>query len=158
ARLELLLQLHGVRLAVDDTLLAALELLALRVDLGLALVYALFDLRHLEAAVLDLGLDLRPERHSLLTRLDLCLAPGRLRLAFGFGEERAPLVLREAQARRAHRAQPDPEAGGADRDSDHHCDDREHARSLSGYPTAEAGGLLNPDTACTGGLPVNRSC
>ena len=86
------------------------ELLALRVELGLALVDTLLDLRHLQAAVLDLGLDLGAESDRLLARLDLGLAPGRLGFTLGVGEDRAPLVLREPQPRGARRPEPDPQA------------------------------------------------
>ena len=149
AGLELLLELLRVRLAVGDPLLAARELLALRVELRLALVHALLDLRHLQAAVLDLRLDLGAERDRLLACLDLRLAPRRLGLALGVGEDRPPLILREPQPRRARRPEPDPQAGGADRDSDHCCDDREHGRSLSGLSRGGSRGCSHPDTACT---------
>ena len=61
-RLELLLELLRVRLPVGDSLFAPRELLGLRIELGLALVDALLDLRHLHAAGLDLALDLRAQR------------------------------------------------------------------------------------------------
>jgi hypothetical protein len=76
-----------VRLAVRYSLLTPGELVTLRVELRLALVDALLDLRHLKPAGLDLLLDLRPQRHSLLTGLDLRLAPHRLGLALGVGEQ-----------------------------------------------------------------------
>ncbi len=116
-----------MRLAVGDPLLATCQLLLLRLDLRVALVHPLLDLRHLQAAVLDLGLDLGPQCHGLLPRLDLGLAPERLGLALCVAQERPPLILREAQPGRAHRPQPDPQPGGAGGDSDQSCDDREHA-------------------------------
>src|SRR6188768_1467666 len=80
AGLELLLQLLRVDLAICDPLLPPAQLLALGVELGLALVDALLDLGHLDAARLDLGLDLGPKGDGELAALDLGFAPGRLGL------------------------------------------------------------------------------
>ena len=158
AGLQILLELPRVRLAVGDPLLAARQLLALRVELGLALVDTFLDLRHLQPAVLDLGLDLGAESDRLLARLDLGLAAGRLGLTVGVGEDRPPLVLREPQPRRARRSEPGPEAERSYRDSDHCCDDREHGRSLRGIVPRQRPRLLTSGHRLHGGLPVNRSC
>ena len=64
--------------AVAQPLLAPLELEQPRIDVELLLEDALLDLRDLDAAVLDLALDLAAERDGLLARLDLRLAPDRL--------------------------------------------------------------------------------
>ena len=50
---------------------------------------ALLDLRDLDAAVLDLALDLAAERDGLLARLDLRLAPDRLGVALCVREKLA---------------------------------------------------------------------
>ena len=97
-----------MRLTVRNALLASRELLALGVELRLALVDPLLDLRHLQAAVLDFGLDLGAECDRLLPCLDLRLAPRRLGFTLGVGEDCAPLILREPQPRGARRPQPRP--------------------------------------------------
>ena len=159
ARLELLLQLLRVDLAIRDPLLPPVELLALGVELGLALVDALLDLRHLEAARLDLGLDLGPQGNGELAALDLCLTPGRLGLAVGVGEDRPALVLRQPQPRRARRPEPGPEADRSYRDSEQCRNDSEHGRSLSGNGPAAWATVAHIHTPPARRPPgKNRSC
>ncbi len=76
-----------MRLAVGEALVAARELDELLLDLLLLREHPLLDLEHLLAAVGELGVDLRPELHRLLARLDLRLAADRLRLALGILEQ-----------------------------------------------------------------------
>ena len=78
---ELLLERLDVHLPVAESLLLALDLDEAAVRLELLLEDALLDLRDLDAAILHLGLDLAPQLHRLLARLDLRLAPDGIRLA-----------------------------------------------------------------------------
>ena len=156
--LELLLELLRVRLAVGDTLLAPVELAPLCVELRLALVDALLDLRHLHAAVLNLALDLGAQEHGLLAGFDLRLAAGGLGLALGVGEQRSSRLLGETQPRRAHGPQPRPVPTAPAAIPIKHRNDREHGRSLrEAFVPRRWPRLLTSGHRLHGGLPVNRS-
>ena len=99
ARLQLVLELLQVHLAVADTLLPPRHLDQLLVELRLPLRDALLDLRDLDPPVADLALDVGAQLDGALARLDERLAPDRLRLALGIRDEPAPLVLAATQQR-----------------------------------------------------------
>ena len=82
-----------MHLAVTEPLLAPIELRELRIRLGLLLEDALLDLHDLQAPVLHLGLDLAPKLNRLLAGVDLRLAPDRLGLTLGVGEDAPALGL-----------------------------------------------------------------
>ena len=77
-RLQLLLELAYVRLAVGEPLLSPLQLAQLAVDLLLLREHALLDLQDLRALLRQLELELAAHLHRLLPRFDLGLAPDRL--------------------------------------------------------------------------------
>ena len=129
---KLLLQLLDVDLAVTETLVLALELRQASVDLELLLEYPLLDLRDLDAAVLDLALDLAAQRDGLLACVHLCLSPRRLSLSLGVREQPLGLVPCDAHTRARAHEQDDRRRGGADEDSDERCADREHEASSGG--------------------------
>ena len=115
-RLQLLLELLDVHLAVVQALVAALDLRLLPRDLVLGGRDLLLDPGGLGAPLLHLGLDLRPQLDRELARLDLRLAPDRLRLALGDVDARPAA---EHQQRRRH--------GGAESESDERRNRSEHA-------------------------------
>ena len=124
--LELVLELAEMRLPVGETLVLALEVDELSLDLLLLREHPLFDLHDGAAPVGKLAVDLRPQLDGLLPRLDLRLAPERLRLALR--------VLEQLPAHAARLADPggaedlDCEQGehGAGRDPDGDCDPDQH--------------------------------
>jgi len=85
--LEVFLQLLEVDLPIGDTLLSPREVEQPPVRLLLLLDHALLDLHGLVAPPPQLGLELRSYLHRLLSRLDLGLAPCRVRVALGLVEE-----------------------------------------------------------------------
>jgi hypothetical protein len=91
--LQLVLQLSEVRLAIRRALLPPLELVELRLHVGLEPDDALLHLGDLEPAILHLALDLATQAYRFLAHLDLCLAPPRLHLALDVGEELPACVL-----------------------------------------------------------------
>ena len=113
-------------LAVGGALLAPLQLDDLAFEVGLEAHDPLFDLRDLDATVLNLALDLGAEPDRLLAHLDLGLAPAGLDLPFDVGEQLLPRLLGRPYPRRAHRPQP----RGRDAPSGHepceHRHEREH--------------------------------
>jgi hypothetical protein len=115
-RLQVVLELLDVHLAVREPLLPALELDPLALELVLAGGDLLLDARGLGAPVAHLRLDLRAQLHRELARLDLRLAAGRLRLAPGDVDGRAAAQHQQRRGR-----------GRADRNSDDRRQDREHA-------------------------------
>jgi hypothetical protein len=88
-----------VRLAIAETLLATFEIEQSRIEVELLLEDALLHLRDLDAAILDLALDLAAQCDRLLTCIDLCFAPERLGLTLGVPEELLALHARRADAR-----------------------------------------------------------
>src|SRR5207244_6489681 len=80
-RLQLLLELLGVRLAVGDALLAPVELDEPPLRLLLASAQPLLELDRLRPPGVQIVLDLSPELDRLLLRLELRLAPEGLGLA-----------------------------------------------------------------------------
>ena len=104
ARLELLLELLRMDLAVGDALLTTRQLVMLRLDRRLLLLHARLRLRALHPRLLGLTFEVSSQLDGLLARLDLGLASRRLGLALGVGEQRTPLILRESQPRGAHRS------------------------------------------------------
>ena len=84
-----------MRLAVGEALLAARDLGQLALDLVLGRRDLLLDLaRPAARRLLHLALDLGAQLDRLLARLDLRLAPDRLRLALGVVHERAAAAAR----------------------------------------------------------------
>ncbi len=122
-----------MHLAVGDALLAALQIRQLLVDLDLAPGCPLLDLRDLHAPIPHLALDLGPQPHGLLARLDLSLPPHRLGLAVCGLDGRAALLLGLLDARRASAHEDEPRRPARDEGSDECCDDREHAHSFEGF-------------------------
>src|SRR6188508_2634548 len=108
--LQVFLELLDVRLAVGNALVAPLELPLPALDLVLAGQEALLDLRHARALLADLPLDLRPEPHGLLARLDFRLAANGLGLHTGIGHARA-----------SEEAQRDEDDGAGDQGADQNC-------------------------------------
>jgi hypothetical protein len=99
------------RLAVGETLLAALELGQLPVDLLFFRQDPLLDLDDLAALPLELALDVGTQLERLLAGLDLSLAADRFRAALGLLAE--PEVLGRRRAR-----PPGREHAGSDVDAD----------------------------------------
>ena len=128
--LQLLLQLLEVDLAVGDALLAPRELRELAVDVVLLLQDALLDLDDVVAPAAELGLELGAELDRLLPRLDLRLAPRRVRVAARLLEQQRR-VRRAASSRDpATQPQRDQRRGRTGDESDHDCQRRLHGRSL----------------------------
>ncbi len=145
-------------LAVVDALFSADDGFRPGVELPIALLETFLRLRHLQAALLKLGLELGSHDDGLLARLDLRLTACGLGLPLGLGQQRPALVFGEAQPRRARGPQPDPERRRADCDSEQCRNDREHGRSLWGLSRGVSRGCSHPASACTGGFPVTGSC
>ena len=140
-RLQVLLELLDVHLAVVQPLLATLDLRLLAPELVLGGGDLLLDPGGLRAPVLHLGLDLGAQLHRQLARLDLGLAPDRLGLPLGHVHARPAA---EHQQPRRH--------GSADRQSNQRHDRSEHAVLP---PEGEGGfrderrGCSHPAPACT---------
>jgi hypothetical protein len=115
-RLQLLLELLDVHLAVVQPLLATLDLRLLAHELVLGGRNLLLDPGGLRAPALDLALDLRTQLHRQLASLDLSLAPDRLGLPLGHVHARPAA---EHQQPRRH--------GSADRQSNQRHNRSEHA-------------------------------
>ena len=90
---QLELQLLRVRLAVGDTLLAALELEVLPLELVLAGQQPLLALLESPALVVQLPFQLGADLDRLLARLDVRFAPNRLRLARRLLQELVPCAV-----------------------------------------------------------------
>ena len=143
-RLQLLLELFDMHLAVVQALLAALDLGLLPLDLVLGGGDLLLDPGGRCPPVLHLALDLGAQLHRQLARLDLRLAPNRLRLPLGHVHARAA----------AHHQQP-CRHGCADPEPNQRHDRSEHAVLP---PEGEGGfrderrGCSHPAAACTAAL------
>jgi hypothetical protein len=85
-------------LAIEETLLAALQLGQLRVDLLFLREDALLDLDDPRPVFGDLPIDLGAEPDRLLASADLALAAQRVRLAVGVVEHLPALLLGRAEA------------------------------------------------------------
>ena len=157
-RLEVVLQLLQVHLAVADPLLATGHLEDLVVDLRLALRDALLDLRDLDAPVLHLAFGVGPEPHGELARLDLCLATDGLRLALGVRDDALPLLLAAAHPRRARRPQPRTRGDPTDPEPDDQGDQREHVHSSRrvGHQPRRRRGRPHPSSPAPAGLSRSR--
>ena len=148
--LHLVLELAQMRLAVGEALVAARELDELLLDLLLLREHPLLDLQHLLAAVGELGVDLRPELHRLLARLDLGFATDRLRLALGILEQLIanPAGLRDpGRPEHGHREERECHSGG---DPDGDSDPDQHVRSSSLEGLSAASGTSNPASSRPG--------
>ena len=121
-RLRLLLELLEMALAVEEALLAPLELGQLAVDLLFLRDHPLLDLGDLGALVLELLLDVGAELERLLARLDLRLAPDRLGGPDGVGGGALALRLGRGGTARKEHARPDETA---DDQPDHDPEDQE---------------------------------
>jgi hypothetical protein len=115
-----------VRLAVGESLVLAGELDELSLDVFLLRDHALLDLHDRLASVDELRVDLRPQVDGLLARLDLRLAPDRLRLALGVLDQLTPDALRLSDAGRAERLHRKQRNGGSCGDPDGNCDPDQH--------------------------------
>ena len=129
--LHLLLELAQVRLAVGEPLVLAAELEQLPLDLLLLREHALLDLQDRLAPVGELLVDLGPERHGLLARLDLRLAPHGLGLALGVLDELAVQAPRLADPRRAEDLHGDEREDEPDGDPDGDSDSDQHVPGTS---------------------------
>ncbi len=98
-RLQLVLQLLQVLLAVGDPLVTARQLGQLARDVVLLGEHALLDLDDGVAPLPQLRLELRTQLDRLLPRLDVGLAAGRLGVTAGFVEQEAPLAPGRGEAR-----------------------------------------------------------
>ncbi len=125
-RLQLLLELARVHLAVVQPLLAALELDELSLRLLLAAEYALLDLHDLRSPLLDLGLDLGAETHGLLARVDLGLTAERLRLSLGVVEQLRAGLLGRAESRCAEELGEESAGDRSEHEADEDADRKEH--------------------------------
>ena len=129
---QLVLERLDVDFAIAQPLLAPLELCEPRIDLEVLLEDALLDLRDLDAAVLNLALDLAAERDGLLAGLDLRLAPDRLGVPLCVREKLVVLGTSAAQARPRPSVKDDPRSDCSEDDSDECCAGREHGASVGG--------------------------
>ena len=118
-------------LAVSHALLAAGDLDEPLLDLLLPREDALFDLQHLLAAVVELRVDVGPELHRLLARLDLRLAAERLGLALGVLDQLLADPARLPDTRRPEDGHCEQGDRGSDGDPDCDSDPDQHARSSS---------------------------
>src|SRR5205823_5391177 len=136
--LQLLLQPAQVRLAVGEPLVAARELDHLALDLLLLREDTLLDLHHRLAPLGELVVELGAELDDLLSRLDLRLAPERLRLALGVLDDLTaePSCLADAGgAEQLHRQERDRDPCG---DPDGDSDPDQHGRQLLAFADATA--------------------
>ena len=157
--LEILLELLRVRLPVGNPLLAPRELLRLRLELGLALMDPLLDLRHLQAAGLDLALDLGAQGDRLLARLDLSAsrrvvsasrsASARIERRWSSARRNRDVLAVRSHAQRAAA----PTAIPITAATAVSMDDPFDGLSRGGWPR-----LLTSGHRLHGGIPVNRSC
>ena len=129
--LQLVLQLAEVRLPVGEALILPAELDELPLDLLFLREDALLDLEHGVATVGELPVDLRPQLHGLLARLDLCLAPDGLRLALGVLDELTVQPPRLADPGRAEGLHGDEREHEPDRDPDGDSDSDQHVPGTS---------------------------
>jgi hypothetical protein len=116
-----------LHLPVAHALLAPRDLDELALDLRLALCDPLLDLRDLDPSVLHLALDLGANPDGELARLHLGLAPDRLGLPLGIGDDARPVALGAAEPAPARVPQPRGRRTAPDHETDEHRDDREHA-------------------------------
>jgi hypothetical protein len=123
--LQVLLELAEVRLTIGDALVSARELCELVLNLGFLCEDALLDLHDLRPALGDFGLDLGPDFHGLLARLDLRFSPERVGVALRILEELAPDLTCFADTRDAEPEHRHERAGDSNGDADDKSD-REH--------------------------------
>ena len=131
-----------MRLAVGDALVAPGDLDELLLDLLLPREDALLDLEHLLAPVAELGVDLCPELHRLLARLDLGLTPDRLGLALGVLDQLPADPARLPDTRRPEDGHGEQGDHGSYRDPDGNSDPDQHGaapRSVGRDPPGTAG-------------------
>src|SRR5581483_4991507 len=133
-RLELLLELPRVRLAVGDPLLAALELGHTPLHLVLPRAKTLLDLDRLRPAHVQVMLDLAPMPDRLFLRLQLGLALQRLGLAARLGEKELTRAPGCRQARPREQAKAEKHRGDPDSETDENADRDRHVDSWVGCP------------------------
>ena len=124
--LEVLLELLGVHLAVVDPLLAPLELEDAAVELLLAVEQPRLHLLEPAALVGQVALEVGAYLDRLLTRLDVRLAPDRLRLARSVREQLVTGAMGGGGPRAGRRAKRQQDADHSDQEADEHPRDDHH--------------------------------
>src|SRR5207247_11326568 len=119
-----------VRLAVEEPLVAPLQLGQLRVDLLFLREDPLLDLDDAPPVLHDFLVDLGAQQNGLLARADLGLAPEGLGFALGLGEHQLALLLGGAETRLPQYPDRDRNADSPHDQSDQNPDCDQHAQLL----------------------------